>query len=198
MSGTTRRERTVVVAPPRPAGSRSRRPEPGAKRAHTVASRQGHAAPAPAAVEGQSPTAPIEHVLRVFATGLLIALVFGARGIVHAGYGMPDGPERSVVLAVGQPIAAVTGALRLTLPWIWSSRHWGEDNRRELLRSWQSGLLRRPHPGRVPLRLRAPLRHPPLHPLPSTSPPCASPPRRSRFGFLLRATPSPSIWLRTS
>jgi hypothetical protein len=49
--------------------------------------------------------------------GFLVASVFGARGLVHSGQGMDIGIERTVTLAIGEPLLAITNALRLTWPW---------------------------------------------------------------------------------
>jgi hypothetical protein len=119
------RERRVIVAPPRPV----RRPRPARRGVSlprfpvpaldttrlrsTVTPR----ARAVEATETGSPTVPIKHVLKVMAIGFLIACVFGARGLVHSGQGMDIGVERTVTLGIGQPLLAVTEALRLTWPW---------------------------------------------------------------------------------
>jgi hypothetical protein len=64
-----------------------------------------------------TPTMPIRRVLGIMALAFALALLFGARGIVHAGTGMNDGIERTVTLAVGQPLVDVTSAIGLTAPW---------------------------------------------------------------------------------
>lgn len=71
----------------------------------------------PVVEAGISPVTSIRHVLGVFALGMLLGLIFGARGLVHAAYGMPDGPERTITLAVAQPVLRVTQAVGLTRPW---------------------------------------------------------------------------------
>jgi hypothetical protein len=60
---------------------------------------------------------PIGRVLAIMALAFAVALLFSARGIVHAGEGMNDGTERTVVLALGKPMASVTSAIGLTAPW---------------------------------------------------------------------------------
>lgn len=64
-----------------------------------------------------SPTTSIGRVLLTVITSLLLALLFGARGVVHAGEGMPDGPMRIITLRVGQTVLQATTALHLTWPW---------------------------------------------------------------------------------
>jgi hypothetical protein len=72
----------------------------------------------PALVASTSSTvASLDRVLLTLATGIFLALLFGARGIVHAGKGMEPGLQRDVTLAIGQPLLAVTDATRLTWPW---------------------------------------------------------------------------------
>lgn len=119
------RERRVIVAPPRPV----RRPRPAPRSASlprfsgpALDTARLRSALAPRvrtmeATETGSPTVPIKHVLKVMAIGFVIACVFGARGLVHSGQGMDIGIERTVTLSIGQPLLAVTEALRLTWPW---------------------------------------------------------------------------------
>lgn len=47
----------------------------------------------------------------------LLALVLDARGVVHSGAGMPDGPSRTVTLAVGDTALALAELAHLTWPW---------------------------------------------------------------------------------
>lgn len=49
--------------------------------------------------------------------GFLLAIAFGARGLVHSAGGMPDGPLRSVALTVGR--TAVSTGHRIPLSWPW-------------------------------------------------------------------------------
>lgn len=104
--------RRVIVAPPRAVGS----PRPvrsGAAPTEDFAP----VAPAVPAAPAASPTTSIGRVLLTLAVAMLLSLVLGARGLVHAGQGMQDGTERSVVLAVGQRVLDVSGAVDLTWPW---------------------------------------------------------------------------------
>jgi len=65
----------------------------------------------------RSPTTSIWRVSISLATGLLLALLLDARGVVHSGEGMPDGPVRSVTLAVGSKALWAAEAAHLTWPW---------------------------------------------------------------------------------
>lgn len=62
-------------------------------------------------------TTTVWRVLLTVATSLLLALVLDAHGIVHSGEGMPDGPVRSVTLAVGRTTLAFAEATHLDWPW---------------------------------------------------------------------------------
>lgn len=70
-----------------------------------------------AADAAPSPVTSIDRVLLTFFVGLGLALLFSARGIVHAGTGMEPGLKRDVTLAIGQPLLAVTDFVHLTWPW---------------------------------------------------------------------------------
>lgn len=107
--------RRVVFAPPRPVRTArypSQRPlvTPPAIRSTEQTS-------AAAATPVVSPTTSIDRVLQVFALGLVLAVIFGARGLVHSGKGMDLGVKRTVTLSIGEPVLAVTDFLHLTLPW---------------------------------------------------------------------------------
>jgi hypothetical protein len=62
-------------------------------------------------------TTSIWRVLFTLALAGLLALLVDARGVVHAGAGMPDGPARSIALSVGNEALAVDAPLHLTWPW---------------------------------------------------------------------------------
>lgn len=62
-------------------------------------------------------TMPISRILVVIAVAFAFALLFGTRGIVHAGKGMQDGTERTVVLSVGDRLQTIADAVHLTAPW---------------------------------------------------------------------------------
>lgn len=64
-----------------------------------------------------SPTTSIGPVLTSIAVGLALALLLDARGIVHAGLGMPDGPFRTATLDVGHTALDLSEAAHLT--WLW-------------------------------------------------------------------------------
>lgn len=106
-SGTASRK--VVVVPPKPA--KTRHPVQTAVRAAV----QSASADTPHG--STSPTTSIQEVLKVFAVGLLLATIFAARGLVHSGHGMDDGPQRTVTLGIGSAVLAVTEAVHLTWPW---------------------------------------------------------------------------------
>jgi hypothetical protein len=48
---------------------------------------------------------------------VLLSLVVAARAIVHAGAGMPDGPMRTLTLAIGQATLRVAEVTHVTWPW---------------------------------------------------------------------------------
>jgi hypothetical protein len=48
---------------------------------------------------------------------VLLSLVVAARAIVHAGAGMPDGPMRTLTLAIGQATLRVAAVTHVTWPW---------------------------------------------------------------------------------
>jgi uncharacterized protein len=73
--------------------------------------------PVPSDAAAVVATASIGHVLRVFAISGVLALLFGARGLLQSSAGMPDGPFQEAVSAVAHPLAAVTGATGITAPW---------------------------------------------------------------------------------
>lgn len=121
--------RRVVVAPPRPV---ARRPLPSPRltlpRLHVPRATDEERAETPARdLDPYSPTVPVRHVLRVLLVSMVLALLFSARGLVHAANGMPDGFERTVTLAIGQPVLAVTSALHLTAPWDATSQALGRN-----------------------------------------------------------------------
>src|ERR687883_1189001 len=71
----------------------------------------------PRAQAGGSPTTSIHKVLVTLAIAVLLALVVAARAIVHAGAGMPDGPMRTLTLAIGQATLRVADVTHVTWPW---------------------------------------------------------------------------------
>lgn len=163
--------RRVVIAPPRAVGSRRHRPPAASRRPALVGESRSSELPTSEAVSAAallnaggvaSPTFDITHVMKVFLIGLSLAVLFGAKGLVHAGKGMDLGSERTVVLALGEPLQGITGAVGLTLPWDLTARALG--------RSTDSGaapLLSAP--------TRAPLRHPGLLLPPLRTPTAAHP-----------------------
>lgn len=64
-----------------------------------------------------SPTTSIRQVLSALFIGLILGSLVGARGIVHAGEGMPDGPARDLTLRLGATLLPLADALHLTAPW---------------------------------------------------------------------------------
>lgn len=65
----------------------------------------------------ESPTTSIYHVLASLVIALLLSMLLDARGIVHAGNGMPDGFARKATLAVGNAALRVDAFAHLTAPW---------------------------------------------------------------------------------
>ncbi|HWE60513.1 MAG TPA: hypothetical protein VHB98_02265, partial [Chloroflexota bacterium] len=59
----------------------------------------------------------VRRMLFAVMTSLLLALVLDARGIVHSGDGMQDGPMRTVTLTVGNAALWIAEATRLDWPW---------------------------------------------------------------------------------
>src|SRR5205085_5605057 len=59
----------------------------------------------------------LHRVLVTLAIALLLSLVVAARAIVHAGAGMPDGPMRTLTLAIGQATLRVAEVTHMTWPW---------------------------------------------------------------------------------
>ena len=64
-----------------------------------------------------SPTISVPRLILTLAIAMVLAVLFGARGLVHAGEGMPDGPFRTATLAVGNRVLAISEAAHLTIPW---------------------------------------------------------------------------------
>jgi hypothetical protein len=101
--------------------------------------------------------------MTVFLVGVVLAAIFGVKGLVHSGKGMDLGPERTVVLALGEPLQAVAGALGVTLPWDVTERALGRstDLGDAPLLAAGSGLASQPKKAGLP-----PLAYPTrLHPL---------------------------------
>jgi len=67
------------------------------------------------------------HAVALVAAVLGLMALFDARGLVRTGEGMPPGRTRTLVLAVGRPVAALTGALRLGAPVAALERAVGSD-----------------------------------------------------------------------
>ncbi|MGH2448946.1 MAG: DUF459 domain-containing protein [Chloroflexota bacterium] len=63
------------------------------------------------------PTSSIQRVLLTLAITLILATVIDARGIVHAGVGMPDGPLRSAVSTIGGIALPIANVTHLDWPW---------------------------------------------------------------------------------
>jgi uncharacterized protein len=64
-----------------------------------------------------SPTTSILSVLASLGIGLSLALILGARGIIHAGNGMEYGTERNVTLSVGNAALNVGDLFHASWPW---------------------------------------------------------------------------------
>lgn len=63
------------------------------------------------------PTTSVGKLLLSLAIGLAVAVILGARGLIHAGNGMEFGTKRDVTLAVGNAALHIEEALHLTFPW---------------------------------------------------------------------------------
>jgi uncharacterized protein len=103
--------RRVRSAHAQPLGQRRRRPTPQAPLPAPTLPLAPTVQPDPS-----SPTMSIRTVLGIFAVAALVASLLSTPALVHAGYGMPDGFERTVTLAVGRPLLAITDALGITVP----------------------------------------------------------------------------------
>ncbi len=68
-------------------------------------------------VADDSPTTSIQKVLATLGIGISLALILGARGIIHAGNGMEDGTERNVTLAIGNAALDVGDVFHASWPW---------------------------------------------------------------------------------
>src|SRR5919199_564175 len=66
---------------------------------------------------GCSPTTSIHRVVVTLTIAVLLSVVVAARAIVHAGAGMPDGPMRTLTLAIGQATLRVAEVTHVTWPW---------------------------------------------------------------------------------
>lgn len=72
---------------------------------------------APARDLEESPTTSIGHVALTLLISMVFAVVLDARGIIHSGNGMQDGPMRTGTLAVGNFALRVAEFTHLTWPW---------------------------------------------------------------------------------
>src|SRR5579859_7000339 len=91
-----------------------------------------------------SPTTSIGRVCIAIATCFLIALVAGAPGLVHAGVGMADGPERALTLAVGRTTLRWAQATHLDWPWKRLSLVLGHPDQPEVPPLLASASMERP------------------------------------------------------
>src|SRR5947209_13378155 len=89
----------------------------------------------------ESPTTSVGHVVTTLLVSMVLAVILGARGIVHSGNGMQDGPMRSATLAVGNFALKIADFTHLTWPWD----------------EVQSALGRQPQPAIAPLLSTDPL-----------------------------------------
>jgi hypothetical protein len=77
---------------------------------------------------GGSPTTSIQKVLVSLVIGLSLALILGARGIIHAGNGMEDGTERDVTLTVGNAALDVGDVFHASSLWDDAERSLGRTS----------------------------------------------------------------------
>ncbi|MGH2411000.1 MAG: DUF459 domain-containing protein, partial [Chloroflexota bacterium] len=66
---------------------------------------------------GKQPTTTVGKLLLSLAIGLVLAVILGARGLIHAGNGMEYGTKRDITLSVGNAALRIEEALHLTFPW---------------------------------------------------------------------------------
>jgi hypothetical protein len=71
------------------------------------------------ATDGGRQTVPVGHVLVALATCLLLSVIVDARGLIHSAQGMPDGPERTIALRVGQAGQAIGDSTHIA--WVWDT-----------------------------------------------------------------------------
>lgn len=64
-----------------------------------------------------SPTTSIGKVVSTLLIATVLAVILDARGIVHSGHGMQDGPMRTGTLEVGNAALRVASFTHLTWPW---------------------------------------------------------------------------------
>ncbi|HXT38374.1 MAG TPA: DUF459 domain-containing protein [Chloroflexota bacterium] len=69
------------------------------------------------AVDGEQPTTSVWKLLLSLVIGLVLTVILGARGLIHAGNGMDYGTERDITLSVGNAALRIETALHLTFPW---------------------------------------------------------------------------------
>lgn len=89
----------------------------------------------------ESPTTSVGRVVITLLISMVLAAILGARGIVHSGNGMQDGPMRTATLAVGNFALRIADSTHLTWPWD----------------EVQSALGRQPQPAIAPLLTFDPL-----------------------------------------
>ena len=89
----------------------------------------------------ESPTTSVGRVVTTLVISLVLAVLLGARGIVHSGNGMHDGPMRAATLAVGNFALRIADFTHLTWPWD----------------EVQAALGREPQPAIAPLLMSDPL-----------------------------------------
>lgn len=65
----------------------------------------------------ESPTTSIGKVVTTLLIAMVLAILLDARGIVHSGNGMQDGPMRTATLAVGNFTLRIATFTHLTWPW---------------------------------------------------------------------------------
>jgi hypothetical protein len=65
----------------------------------------------------ESPTTSIGKVVTTLLIAMVLAVILDARGIVHSGNGMQDGPMRTATLAAGNFALRIADFTHLTWPW---------------------------------------------------------------------------------
>jgi hypothetical protein len=75
-----------------------------------------------------SPVTSVGKTLLTLVVCLGLGLILGAPGVVHSGKGMPDGPARSITLALGGGAQAIADITHLNLAWTLTRSALGRPN----------------------------------------------------------------------
>jgi hypothetical protein len=169
----------VVIAPPRPVRER---------RTHASRRPRWRAQTDSAAAVPPSPTTSIHKVLITLIIGLLLGSLFGARGIVHSGEGMEDGPARAVTLKIGHTLLPVAETLHLTWPWDRAEEALGRQSQPAVPPLLATRTMPTTSPAKSPSQMHPVVRFigPPIPRWPASPAAINGPPRRITKGDPLR------------